>query len=98
MQTGFGGLSQNQTMEFDHSTGLLYWAACSYDYDNGIQAHMLCIDMTSENVTMKNLGQIGINSSFMALYIPFAEGGDNAPAEPAEFTVTPGEKVQGQHT
>lgn len=92
LQTGFGGLSQNQTMEFDHSTGLLYWAACSYDYDKGIQAHMLCIDLTSENVTMKNLGQIGINSSFMALYIPFAEGGDNAPAEPAEFTVTPGEK------
>lgn len=92
LQTGFGGLSQNQTMEFDHSTGLLYWAACSYDYDKGIQTHMLCIDLTSENVTMKNLGQIGVNSSFMALYIPFAEGGNDAPAKPGEFTVTPGEK------
>ena len=90
LETEFGGLDRNQTMEFDHSTGLLYWVACSYNYDKGAQAHMLCIDLKPEASTITNLGEVGFNSTFQALYIPFAPGGDEAPAAPGNFTVTPG--------
>ena len=51
---------------------------------------MLCINI--EDKSFKVLGNIGINAQLQALYIPFAEGGDNAPAAPAGFTVLPGEK------
>lgn len=88
--TGFGGLMYNQTMEFDHTTGLLYWAANSYDYDGARESYMLCVDLHAERITIKNLGAIGIGSTFMAMYVPFAEGGINAPAAPSDFTVTPG--------
>ena len=90
IQTGFSSLAYNQSMEFDHTTGLLYWGAGSADYDRGAQTHMLCINI--EDKSFKVLGNIGINAQLQALYIPFAEGGDNAPAAPAGFTVLPGEK------
>lgn len=88
--TGFGGMMFNQTMEFDHTTGLLYWAANSYDYDGARETYMLCMDVHADRITMKNLGKIGVGSTFMAMYIPFAEGGIDAPAAPSDFTVTPG--------
>ena len=88
--TGFGGLMYNQTMEFDHTTGLLYWAANSYDYDGARESYMLCVDIHADRITMKNLGAIGVGSTFMSMYIPFAEGGTDAPAAPAGLTVTPG--------
>lgn len=90
VETGFGGLMYNQTMEFDHSTGKLYWAANSYDYDGAREAYMLCIDVHSDEVAIENLGKIGSGATFMAMYIPFAEGGDDAPAAPSDLTVVPG--------
>lgn len=90
VQTGFGSLAYNQTMEFDHTTGLLYWGAGSADYDRGAQTHMLCINI--EDKSFNILGNIGVNAQLQALYIPFAEGGDDAPAAPSGFTVVPGEK------
>ncbi len=90
VQTGFSSLAYNQTMEFDHTTGLLYWAAGSADYDNGAQTHMVCINVKDK--TFRNIGNIGVNAQLQALYIPFAEGGDSAPAAPADFKVVPGEK------
>lgn len=90
--TGFGSLMYNQTMEFDHSTGKLYWAANSYDYDGARETYMLCIDLHADRITMKNLGAIGTGSTFMAMYIPFAEGGIDAPAAPSDLTVAPGSK------
>lgn len=91
-ETGYGGMMGNQAMEFDHSTGLLYWAANSYDYDGAQDTYMLRIDLKSTPVKVDNLGKIGVNSSIQALYIPFAEGGDDAPAAPSGFTAVPGEK------
>ena len=56
IQTGFSSLAYNQSMEFDHTTGLLYWGAGSADYDRGAQTHMLCINI--EDKSFKVLGNI----------------------------------------
>lgn len=90
--TGFSGMMQNQTMEFDKSSGLLYWACSSYDYDGARELQMIRIDLSESPAKVENLGQIGSGASLLSMYIPFAEGGEAAPASPADFKVVPGEK------
>lgn len=87
--TGYNGLmSSSESMEFDLSNGLLYWAANVYSTeDKGRSTYLLQIDLDKTPVEINNLGEIGTEANFYAMYIPFLEAGDNAPAAPTGFTV-----------
>ncbi len=70
-----------QSMEFDHSTGTLYWAFCD-DYTGKIMQ----INTTTGVAT--NLGNLQDNAEIVALSIPFKRV--NGPVVPTDFVVTPG--------
>lgn len=61
-----------QSMEFDHETGFLYWAACSNSYSMFYKINV----GTLENVSVSNLGNGG---EMTGLYIPFKLAETNAP-------------------
>ena len=87
--THYKGMASNQSMEFDRSNGLLYWASCTISEDDGRDTYMLQIDLSKDPVEITNIGVVGIYSALLSLYIPFVEGGDDAPAAPTEVKVTP---------
>lgn len=88
---GYSGLiSSSESMEFDLNNGLLYWAANVYSTeDHGRSTYLLQIDLSTTPVTVTNLGEIGVSANVYALFIPFIEAGDEAPAAPTDLTVTP---------
>ena len=83
------GMLSNQSMEFDLSNGKLYWAACtnSNPENDERNTYLIEMDLSKNPVEMENLGQVGVYSALLSLYIPFVEGGDNAPAAPTALTV-----------
>ncbi len=83
------GMLSNQSMEFDLSNGLLYWASCTNSEGDGRDTYMLQIDLSKNPVEIENIGKVGIYSSLLSLYIPFVEGGDHAPAAPTDMAVQP---------
>ncbi len=105
-KTGCQQMMSNQTMEFDHTTGKLYWASCTYEEigedgsnwgDLGRATHLREITLPAigpnENYTssmtgysIENMGEIGSEARFQGLYIPYAEGGFDAPAAVEDFT------------
>lgn len=87
MQTGLEYLSSMQTMEFDRTSGKLYWAAATRSYEIG-ETFMQEIDIEAK--TIKNLGKFGSQTRFMGLFIPYASS-FNAPAAPANVKLTPAE-------
>lgn len=70
-----------QSMEFDHSTGTLYWAFCD-DYTSKIMQ----VNTTTGVAT--NLGSLQNNAEIVALTIPFRR--INGPLAPTDFVVSPG--------
>ena len=90
LNTGRSGMLQLQTMEFDRSNNKLYWPSCTVSYDQGEETYLLRIDV--ENKTVEDLGLVGKASCLLALYIPFAEGGDDAPGKPSDLNVVPAAK------
>ena len=90
--TGLEGMLFNQTMEFDHTTGLLYWASCTYTHPLGAEnVYLQELNVSDiENVTIKEVGRVGILSRLVGMYIPSAESLD-APAAPTNIRSTPGE-------
>ena len=90
MKTNRSGMLQLQTMEFDRSNNMLYWPSCTISFDEGEETYMLRIDI--ENKTVTDLGKVGAESCLIALYIPFADGGDEAPGKPTDLKVVPADK------
>lgn len=70
-----------QSMEFDHSTGTLYWAFCD-DYTSKIMQ----VNTTTGVAT--NLGSLQNNAEIVALTIPFRR--INGPLAPTDFIVSSG--------
>lgn len=100
------GLSANQTIEFDHTTGELYWGSCTtsdFNNDEGLDlgdrgrtTHLRAIkvpvlpagqDYTSDvkGFSITDYGEIGSNARFQGMYIPYAEGGFDAPGAVTDF-------------
>ena len=73
----------SQSMEFDHSTETLYWAANTI-YEEGVLA---VID--TESGESERTGYISENAQVVGLYIPFARTADKAPAAVENLVVTP---------
>ena len=86
------GMANNQTMEFDHTTGLLYWASCTKTHEFGAEdTFMQEIDLRDlDNITMREVGMIGVSSRLVALHIPYAENLE-APAAPTAVKTVAGE-------
>lgn len=87
-------LSSNQSMEFDLTNGKLYWASNTLGNphlgDGGKSTWLLEITLPSispeadysadmDGYSYKDLGEIGVNSRFQGMYIPYATGGFDAP-------------------
>lgn len=82
-KTGVAQATYIQDMEFDHDSDVLYWTA-QLASGEGV---LLTVDPSTGSVV--NHGVIGGNCEFLGLVIPFTRADDNAPAAPANFTVTP---------
>lgn len=72
-----------QSMEFDHSTETLYWAANTI-YEEGFLTVVNTADGNSERT-----GTISENAQVVGLHIPFVRTADKAPAAIEGLTVTP---------
>ena len=40
-ETEYQGMLSHQTMEFDNTTGMLYWASCTNSKDGGKNSYMI---------------------------------------------------------
>ena len=91
-QTGLQQMMQNQTMEFDHTTGKLYWASNTQTHPLGSENQWLQeIDLSDpDNIKIKEIGNVGIMSRFVAMHIPYAEN-LAAPAAPSDVKSVAGE-------
>lgn len=88
-----------QTMEFDHTTGTLYWAAQTSTVQGPVQldeSFMATIDTLTAQVT--RLGAIGNEGQIVGLYIPFSASAANTPAAATDLKVVAGENGQPQAT
>lgn len=91
--TGYTGMLQNQSIEFDHTTGKLYWASNVLDpWERSGITYLVSIDMSKDDFVMEDVGEFGDDAVLLSLYIPFVKAGVNAPMAPTEVTVVPGEK------
>lgn len=72
-----------QSMEFDHSTETLYWAANTI-YEEGFLTVVNIANGNSERT-----GTISENAQVVGLHIPFVRTADKAPAAIEGLTVTP---------
>ena len=72
-----------QSMEFDHSSETLYWAANTI-YEEGFLTVVNTADGNSERT-----GTISENAQVVGLHIPFVRTADKAPAAIEGLTVTP---------
>lgn len=75
------GIEYMQSMEFDHSTGILYWASCT-----SWGGYFYTIDpVTGQGTYISDLGRDG---EMTGLYIPFKMAQDGAPAAVADLYVS----------
>lgn len=98
-KTGMKGMTAGQTMEFDKTNGDLYWTSSTtafkdneaYPEDSYNRSYMMRFQFDENgNVTsMDNIDEIGEQSCVRAMYIPYADGGANAPAAPTDVTGVP---------
>lgn len=91
LDTGYSGMLSNQSIEFDHTTGDLYWAsAVVRPSERYGKTYLVKIGMSVDKPAMEDIAEIGDGAQLMALYIPFVKAGENAPKAPADVKVVPG--------
>ncbi len=97
--TGYSGMLSNQSIEFDHTTGDLYWASNVINPDERADRTILVkIDLDSPTPTMQDMTELPYGSRLLALYIPFVKAGENAPKAVDNLKVTPGAEGAPQAT
>ena len=85
--TGLGSMMNNQSMEFDKATGLLYWVSSTTGHKLGYENSWLQeIDVVKKRI--REVGSVGIGARIVALHIPSA---DNllAPCAPTAIKSVP---------
>ena len=90
--TGLTGMMSMQSMEFDLTTGLLYWASSTSSHREGAEnTWMQEIDLSDpNNIKMTEIDRVGSQSRLVAMHIPYAEN-PKAPAAPTEISSKPSE-------
>lgn len=89
-----GGMELGQSMDFDHTSGKLYWAC---NTGGAIDYSLIEVTIQNDQVTYEDLGYIGglnSSSSIKGLYLPYALDGENAPEAPSEVTIIPGKNAE----
>lgn len=79
-----------QSMEFDHSTGILYWTPNIIQTDGSVvvETNMLAtIDLKTGKAT--RIGLLADDIQLAGLYIPFVAAPSEAPAAVSDFTAVP---------
>ena len=87
--TGFQP-TYNQSMEFDHGTKTLHWAAVVRTTSGSMvldESFMATIDVETGKAT--RLGNFGTDAQLVGLYIPFVASADGAPSAVLNLKVTP---------
>lgn len=83
-QTGVTDINHTtQTMEFDHTTGQIYWCV---DHSKTV-SELVVLDPVTAKATV--VGPTGSDNHLVGLYIPFDAPSQAAPAAVADFTATP---------
>ena len=82
-RTGVNPARTTQSMEFDHTTGTLYWAV---DYSSQ-SSELAVVDTASGLAT--TVGHTGSDAHLVGLYIPFDVPSEAAPGAVSEFHATP---------
>ena len=92
-QLPYAYLSANQSLEFDYTTGKLYWAANTLENPHNDQGHgTWLVEITLPNISpdmdysgdmagysYQEIDEIGLSARFQGMYIPYATGGFDAP-------------------
>lgn len=89
-RTGLNPAKTTQSMEFDHTTGTLYWAA---DFKDQV-AQLVVVDTGSGLAS--SIGETGSDAHLVGLYIPFEVPSMAAPGAVTNFIATP--DVKGEKT
>lgn len=77
-----------QSMEFDHTTGLIYLADRSSKLDSRKDfLYLVRIDVSQSPVAFEDVAQVGDDAALQALYIPYVLDGEAAPAAPSDLVV-----------
>lgn len=82
-RTGLNPSKSTQSMEFDHTTGTLYWAA---DYSDKV-AELVVVDTSSGLASV--IGETGTDSHLVGLHIPFEVPSQAAPGAVTAYTAQP---------
>ena len=104
-QLPYAYLSANQSLEFDYTTGKLYWASNTLENPNSDQGHgTWLVEITLPNISPdmdysadmagyshQEIGEIGISARFQGMYIPYATGGFDAPGFATDVKTTSSE-------
>lgn len=86
------GFMNNQSMEFDHTTGKLYWAAVAQSIDGSNASHLYEIDVVSGNhnyIGAVNHSSMSYGSPIIGMYIPYVLAGEMAPAAVSNINFAP---------
>lgn len=86
-EVGETGMSPKflQSMEFDHTDGILYWALTDSDFNGKFGM----IDPTTGAFT--DLGKLGNNAELTGLHIPFVPSPNGSPAKVSNIKAVPAE-------
>lgn len=82
-RTGLNPAKTTQSMEFDHATGTLYWAA---DFSDKV-AQLVVLDTASGLASP--IGETGTDAHLVGLYIPFAVPSQAAPGAVVDLKAVP---------
>lgn len=85
-ESGLTQMPSNQSMEFDRTTGLLYWASCTYSKDEAENTWLVVFDLKNNKMYCDENSRMGTGACCVGLYIPFVEAGPKAAAAPSDFT------------
>lgn len=86
--TGYSGMLRLQSIEFDRTTGELYWASnvVSPSERNG-HTYLVKITIDGENSKMEDVAELGNNAELLAMHIPFVRLGENVPMLPSDIKI-----------
>lgn len=86
--TGYSGMVRLQSMEFDRTTGELYWASnvITPSVRNG-HTYLVKITIDGDNSKVEDIAELGGNAELLALHIPFVRLGETVPALPSDVKV-----------
>lgn len=89
LETGFSSdYLCNQSMDFDHTDGSLYWNSYLY-HDDGEYYESALVRINLKEETVENLGVVGDNAQLCGLYIPFVRNSLDAPSVATEVMLVP---------